>query len=67
MNLYIHDEGLFGGFSILAKDADEAMNIIIANEDFDVEDIEAYKKELLPRLKRLPVAYGTVYRFRGDS
>ena len=66
MNLYIHDEGAFGGFAVLAKDANEAADIIIANEDFKVEDTEGYKRELIPRLKRLPVAYGTVYRFKGD-
>ena len=67
MNLYIFDEGSFGGYCVLAKDAEEAAGIIIKSEDFKVEDVEGYKKDILKRIKRFPVAYGQVYRFRGEE
>ena len=67
MNLYIYDEGAFSGSCVFARDANEAADFIIANEEFPVEDIEGYKREILLRLKRLPVAYGIGYRFKGEE
>jgi hypothetical protein len=68
MHMFIYDEGWAGGFAVLAKDESEAADIIISQEDFDVENPVEYKKEILKKIKKMPIVGGqSCYHFMGDQ
>lgn len=67
LKLFIFDEGWAGGFCVIAKSRSAAAEIIMDNEDTKVENREAYKNEIMPKLEERPLTKGSCYHFYGNS
>ena len=67
LKMFTYDEGWAGGFVVLAKNKEDAAEIMMDNEITPVEDRANYKKEILKKIEEHPVANGTCYHFMGDQ
>lgn len=67
LKLFIYDEGWAGGWSVIAKNKDDAARLIIMSEDIPPHNPEEYKEEIKKYLRELPLTEGSVYHFLGDQ